>query len=29
MMTLIIGGCGSGKSAYAEDYMISLSEQKK
>lgn len=29
MMTLIIGGCGSGKSAYAEDYMIFLSEQKK
>ncbi|MBO5208272.1 MAG: bifunctional adenosylcobinamide kinase/adenosylcobinamide-phosphate guanylyltransferase [Lachnospiraceae bacterium] len=29
MMTLIIGGSGSGKSAYAEDYMISLSEEKK
>lgn len=29
MVTLIIGGSGSGKSAYAEDYMISLSEQKK
>lgn len=29
MMTLIIGGSGSGKSAYAEDYMISLSEDKK
>lgn len=29
MMTLIIGGSGSGKSAYAEDYIISLSEEKK
>ena len=29
MITLIIGGSGSGKSAYAEDYMISLSEEKK
>lgn len=29
MMTLIIGGSGSGKSAYAEDYMISISEKKK
>ncbi|MGN0326187.1 MAG: bifunctional adenosylcobinamide kinase/adenosylcobinamide-phosphate guanylyltransferase [Lachnospiraceae bacterium] len=29
MMTLIIGGSGSGKSAYAEDYMISLSKDKK
>ena len=29
MMTLIIGGSGSGKSAYAEDYMISLSKEKK
>lgn len=29
MMTLIIGGSGSGKSAYAENYLISLSEEKK
>ena len=29
MMTLIIGGSGSGKSAYAEDYMISISEDRK
>lgn len=29
MMMLIIGGSGSGKSAYAEDCMISLSERKK
>lgn len=29
MMTLIIGGSGSGKSAYAEDYMTSLAEEKK
>ena len=29
MITLIIGGSGSGKSAYAEDYMISLTEEKK
>lgn len=29
MMTLIIGGSGSGKSAYAEDYMLSLSKDKK
>lgn len=29
MITLIIGGSGSGKSAYAEDYMISHSEEKK
>ncbi|MGN0246185.1 MAG: bifunctional adenosylcobinamide kinase/adenosylcobinamide-phosphate guanylyltransferase [Lachnospiraceae bacterium] len=29
MMTLIIGGSGSGKSAYAEDYVVSLSEKKK
>lgn len=29
MMTLIIGGSGSGKSAYAEDYIISLSEEIK
>lgn len=28
-MTLIIGGSGSGKSAYAEDYMISISEDRK
>lgn len=28
-MTLIIGGSGSGKSAYAEDYLISLSEEKQ
>ena len=29
MMALIIGGSGSGKSAYAEDYMISISEDRK
>ncbi|MGN0168403.1 MAG: bifunctional adenosylcobinamide kinase/adenosylcobinamide-phosphate guanylyltransferase [Acetatifactor sp.] len=29
MMTLIIGGSGSGKSAYAENYIASLSEGKK
>lgn len=29
MITLIVGGSGSGKSAYAEDYMISHSEEKK
>lgn len=29
MMTLIIGGSGSGKSAYAEDYMIGISVEKK
>lgn len=29
MMTLIIGGSGSGKSAYAEDYISSFSEEKK
>ena len=29
MMTLIIGGSGSGKSAYAEDYMVSISEDRK
>lgn len=29
MMTLIIGGSGSGKSAYAEDYMISISKEMK
>ncbi|MDY2700014.1 MAG: bifunctional adenosylcobinamide kinase/adenosylcobinamide-phosphate guanylyltransferase [Lachnospiraceae bacterium] len=29
MMTLIIGGSGSGKSAYAEDYIFSLSEKRK
>ena len=28
-MTLIIGGSGSGKSAYAEDYMVSISEDRK
>ena len=28
-MTLIIGGSGSGKSAYAEDYMVSISEARK
>ena len=28
-MTLIIGGSGSGKSAYAENYLVSLSENKK
>lgn len=29
MMTLIIGGSGSGKSAYAEKYIATLSEGKK
>lgn len=29
MIMLMIGGSGSGKSAYAEDYMISLSQEKK
>ena len=29
MMTLIIGGSGSGKSAFAEDYIVSISEEKK
>ncbi|MBQ4522675.1 MAG: bifunctional adenosylcobinamide kinase/adenosylcobinamide-phosphate guanylyltransferase [Lachnospiraceae bacterium] len=29
MMTLIIGGSGSGKSAFAEDYIVSLSKEKK
>ena len=29
MMTLTIGGSGSGKSAYAEDYMVSISEDRK
>lgn len=29
MMTLIIGGSGSGKSAYAENYIIALSGQRK
>ena len=29
MMTLIIGGSGSGKSVYAEDYMVSISEDRK
>ena len=29
MMALIIGGSGSGKSAYAEDYMVSISEDRK
>lgn len=29
MMTLIIGGNGSGKSAFAEDYIVSISEEKK
>lgn len=29
MMTLIIGGSGSGKSAYAENYITSLSKGKK
>ena len=28
-MTLIIGGSGSGKSVYAEDYMVSISEDRK
>ena len=29
MMTLILGGSGSGKSAYAEDYAVSLSKGMK
>ena len=29
MMTLIIGGSGSGKSAYAENYIASLSQKKR
>ena len=29
MITLIIGGSGSGKSAYAEDYLLSVSKEKK
>ena len=29
MMALIIGGSDSGKSAYAEDYMVSISEDRK
>ena len=29
MMTLIIGGSGSGKSVYAEDYMVFISEDRK
>lgn len=29
MMTLIIGGSGSGKSAYAEDSIVSLSKDRK
>lgn len=29
MMTLIIGGSGSGKSAFAEDYLLSVSEDRK
>lgn len=29
MMTLIMGGSGSGKSAYAENYIASLSEGKR
>ena len=29
MMSLILGGSGSGKSAYAEDYMVSFSRDKK
>lgn len=29
MMTLIIGGSGSGKSSYAEDYITHLSEGKR
>ena len=28
-MTLIIGGSGSGKSAYAEDYIVSISKDRK
>lgn len=28
-MTLIIGGSGSGKSAFAEDYLLSVSENRK
>ncbi len=29
MLTLIVGGSGSGKSAYAEEYICSVSEEKK
>ena len=29
MMTLIIGGSGSGKSAYAEDYIVAISKDRK
>lgn len=29
MMTIIIGGSGSGKSEYAENYMMSVSEEKQ
>ena len=29
MITLIIGGSGSGKSSYAESYLVSVSENKK
>lgn len=29
MMTLITGGSGSGKSAYAEDYLLSLAKEEK
>lgn len=29
MMTLIIGGSGSGKSEYAENYIVSVSENKR
>ena len=29
MMTLIIGGSGSGKSAFAEQYIVSAAGEKK
>ena len=29
MMTLILGGSGSGKSAYAEDYLLRAAGDKK
>ena len=29
MMTLILGGSGSGKSAYAEDYLLRMAADKK
>ena len=29
MMTLILGGSGSGKSAYAEDYLLRAAVDKK